>query len=100
MAEPTLTVVARITARQDKVEQVKQKLTELIAPTRAEPGCIRYVLHQSIDDECSFLFLEEWTSRTALDEHLAKPHLQAFVAASKELLAKPLDITLWHQTAE
>ena len=100
MAEQPLTVVAEVRAKADKVEQVKQALTELIGPTRQEPGCISYVLHQSNDDPARFLFFENWTSQAALDEHLQRPHLQAFVAQADELLAEPLDVTLWHQVGE
>jgi len=92
-----VTVVARIKAKDGIAEQVKQELSALIAPTRAEPDCISYVLHQSTDDPHSFLFLEKWTGKDALDAHLQKPHLQAFIAKADSLLAEPLDVTLWNE---
>lgn len=97
MSEQTVTVVARVKAKEDKAEQVEGILMDLIGPTREEPGCISYVLHQAKDDKRSFLFVENWASQMALDEHLQKPYLQAFVAKADELLAEPLDVTLWHQ---
>ena len=92
-----VTVVARIKAKDGMAEQVKQELASLIAPTHAEPDCITYVLHQSPDDPHSFLFFENWTSKAALDAHLQKPHLQAFIARADDLLAEPLDVTLWNE---
>ena len=96
MSEHVLTVVARVVAKHDTVEQVREMLMGLVGPTRQEPGCIDYVLHQSKSDARSFLFFENWKSQADLDAHLQKPYLQAFVGKADEVLAEPLDITLWH----
>ena len=92
-----VTVVARIKAKDGLAGQVKEALVALIEPTRAEPDCIDYILHQSADDPHLFLFYENWTSKDALDAHLHKPHLQDFVAKADEMLAEPLDVTLWDE---
>jgi quinol monooxygenase YgiN len=97
MPEQTVTVIARARAKEGKHEEVESALMDLIAPTREEPGCISYVLHQSPDDKNSFVFVENWANQMALDEHLQKPYLQDFLARSEELLAEPLDVSLWHQ---
>ena len=97
MSERTLTVIAQVKAQANKAEEVESVLMDLIGPTREEPGCISYVLHQAKDDPCTFLFVENWASPMALEEHMQKPHLQAFLARADELLAEPLDVTLWHQ---
>lgn len=97
MSKQALTVIARVKAKEEKVRQAKKILTGLVGPTRAEPGCINYVLHQSTDDVCSFAFLEKWADRAALDSHLQTPYLKAFLAQVDDLLAEPLDVTLWHE---
>lgn len=94
MLQKKVTVLARIKAKKGMEEKVKQELASLIAPTHKEAGCIDYVLHQGKDDKALFMFYENWTSKKALDEHLAKPYLKAFVAKAGELLAEPLDVTL------
>ncbi len=95
MAEGKVTVVARIRAKAGKEELVREHLMALIGPTRAEAGCINYDLHQSVEDKGLFLFYENWVSKKALDTHLATPHLEGFKAVADEILAEPLDITLW-----
>ncbi len=92
-----LTVVACIKAKDGLADQVKAELTALIAPTREEPDCINYILYQSPEDPHLFLFFEAWTSKAALDAHLQKPHLQAFIAKADGLLAEPLDVSLWDE---
>ena len=95
MSDPALTVVARVKAKAETLDAVKEMLRALVGPTRQEPGCITYVLHQSTDDPCSFVFLESWKSQGDLDEHLQKPYLQAFIGQADAVLAEPLDVTLW-----
>ncbi len=97
MPEQTLTVIAHVKAQEEKAEQVKEILTGLIGPTRKESGCISYALHQSTDDACSFLFVEEWASQAALDKHLQTPYLQSFLSKVDDVLAEPLDVTLWRR---
>jgi quinol monooxygenase YgiN len=96
MSDQAVTVVARVKAKGEKLDAVKEMLLGLVGPTRQEPGCITYVLHQSTDDPCSFVFLETWRGQGDLDEHLQKPYLQAFIGQADAVLAEPLDVTLWH----
>lgn len=95
MAEGKVTVIARARAKAGLEEQVRQEITALIAPTRAEPGCINYDLHQSAADPALFMLYENWVSMEALEEHLAMPYLEAFKAKAPQLLAEPIEITLW-----
>lgn len=73
-----LTVVAHLRALNGQIEETKAVLTGLIAPTRAEPGCLEYWLHQDNDDPEEFMFYENWTSRAAWDKHMELPHLLEF----------------------
>ncbi len=94
MAE-MVSLVAYVTARPGKEEETKAMLLSLVAPTREEPGCIDYHLLQSEEDPCAFVFYENWHTRKDLDEHLAKPHLQAFIERQDELLAKAVVIDFY-----
>ncbi|RNC68485.1 MAG: antibiotic biosynthesis monooxygenase [Desulfuromonadales bacterium] len=95
MADEKVTVIARARARAGLEEQVRQEIMALMAPTRAEAGCINYDLHQSADDPALFMLYENWVSLKDLEEHLAMPYLEAFKAKAPEILAEPIDITLW-----
>ncbi len=95
MGKKRVTVVARAVAREGMDEQLRAELLALVAPSRAERGCINYDLHQSIDDPRQFMFYENWESREILDAHLEMPYLDAFDERTKEMLAEPVEITLW-----
>jgi quinol monooxygenase YgiN len=97
MKSSSLTVVARFRAQPGKEQQLRLELRKLLAPTHAEDGCINYDLHESIDDPALFLFHENWTSREALDRHLATPHLTNFLGQVDRLLAEPIDLSFWKQ---
>lgn len=73
-----LTVIAHLRALDGQIEETKTFLMGLIAPTRAEPGCIEYWLHQDDEDPAEFTFYENWINRAEWDKHMEMPHLQAF----------------------
>ena len=79
----SLTIVANIHAKADKVDLVKAELTKLIATTRGESGCVQYDLHQDNDDPAHFLFYENWESRALWQTHMNAPHLAAYLAATE-----------------
>jgi quinol monooxygenase YgiN len=81
-----------ITARTETREELASLLMALVAPTRAEAGCINYDFHVDAADPCVFVFYENWTDRAALDAHLAMPHLQPLVSQLDRLLACPVEI--------
>ena len=90
-----LTVVAQVRAKPGKEDETRRVLLALVAPTRAEAGCINYDLHQSHDDAALFLFYENWESKSHLDAHARSAHIQAFRARVGDLLAEPVEIRLF-----
>ena len=98
MAEK-LTVVARVRAKAGKEDEVQQTLLALVAPTRAEPGCLNYDLHQSLDDPALFLFYENWASKPHLEAHAQSAHIQAFRARAVALLAEPVEIKFFRMVS-
>ena len=89
-----LTVVAILKAKKGMEAEVEAELQSLIGPTRREPGCLNYDLHQLNDDPAVCLFHENWKSKEDLDQHLAMPYLQKFQGRAEELLAEPVDLKL------
>jgi quinol monooxygenase YgiN len=72
------TVIAHLRTLDGQIEETKEFLTSLIAPTRQESGCIEYWLHQDDEDPAEFTFYENWTNRAEWDKHMEMPHLKAF----------------------
>jgi quinol monooxygenase YgiN len=99
MAEGKVTVIARIKAKTGEVQRVKEELLKLLAPTRAENGCINFDMHQGAADHSQFLFHENWTSEAALKAHFETPHIKNWLRQAEGLLAEPLEVTLWSRVA-
>lgn len=86
------TILGTVTARPETRDELLALLHAQVAPTRAEAGCINYDFHVDAADPCVFVFYENWTDRSALDAHLAMPHLQPLFSQLDRLLACPVDI--------
>jgi len=99
MTGTTVRILARIQARPAKTAELATALGALVAPTRAEPGCLRYELLQAADDPACFVFVEEWSDRSAIDAHMASAHVQAASAVASMLLAAPPEIRTYHVLA-
>lgn len=81
-----LHVVATIPVKPEAVDQVRPALTELVAATRGEEGCLAYDLFESAAAPGTFVTVERWTDQAALDAHMATPHVAtAFAAAGGAL---------------
>jgi quinol monooxygenase YgiN len=100
MADGNVTVVATFKAKPGMEETVRAAIEAVIAPTRAEPGCINYDLHQSTDDPSIFMLYENWVSKKVLDEHLAMPYLKELIAKADDMLAEPIGIALYQMISE
>ncbi len=54
------------------LEQVRQA-------SLAEPGCLRFDVHRSLDDPSAFFLYEQYESEEAFDRHAASDHVRRFV---------------------
>lgn len=92
MAEETLKVIARIKARPEKIDEMREMLAGLVGPTRAEAGCLRYELLHNLTDPADFTFVEEWRDDSALESHFNTAHVKAALTRFQELAAEPMDL--------
>lgn len=87
---PDLNVVAVLTAKPGSESAMRDALESLVAPTRAEEGCISYDLYTSAIDAATFITVETWRGQDDLDAHMQTTHIQeALAAASDAFSAAP-----------
>lgn len=82
-----LVVVAVITAKDGGESAVRDALAALVAPTRAEDGCVDYQLFESQTAPGTFITIERWHGQADLDAHMQTPHIAATFAAAGDSLA-------------
>jgi quinol monooxygenase YgiN len=89
-------VIAVITAKPGQRESVLTHFRANVPAVRAEKGCIEYGAAVDADPALpiqakwgpdTFVVVEKWESMDALKAHGAAPHMAAYGAKTKELLA-------------
>lgn len=89
-------VIAVITAKPGQRDEVLRHFHANMPAVRAEQGCIEYGLAIDADPALpvqtkygpdTFVVIEKWASLDALKAHAVAPHMKAYAAQTKELIA-------------
>jgi quinol monooxygenase YgiN len=89
-------VIAVVTAKPGKREEVLKHWRQIVPAVRAEQGCIEYGAAVDADPALpvqtkygpdAFVVVEKWESMDALSAHAVAPHMKAYGAKTKDLLA-------------
>ena len=89
-------VIAVITAKPGKRAAILEHFQANVPAVRAENGCIEYGAAIDADPglpfqkkwgDDAFVVVEKWESMDALKAHAAAPHMAAYGAKTKELIA-------------
>src|SRR5262249_22064951 len=94
--EAMIHVIAVLTAKPGKRDEILRHFRANVPAVRAEKGCIEY--GAAVDAENAlkfqtkwgpdtFLVIEKWESMDALQAHAAAPHMVADAAKTRELMA-------------
>lgn len=86
MADKALVVVATLKAKAGKAPELRAAFLELERHSRTEEGCIKYDLHQSVEDLDTFLFYEIWTGEEALALHANSDFMNASRKITRDLV--------------
>jgi len=71
-------VIGRVRCEPERREELVGLLVGMQDESRREDGCLRYGFFAAVEDPLSFVAVEEWRDREALDAHFAQPHLREF----------------------
>jgi quinol monooxygenase YgiN len=89
-------VIAVITTKPGLREKVLETFRTVVPAVLAEDGCIEYGPTVDADEVGSFqtkfgkdtfVVVEKWESAAALQAHLGAPHMAAYAAKTKDLIA-------------
>jgi quinol monooxygenase YgiN len=89
-------VLAVITAKPGQRERILEAFRANVPAVRAEDGCIEYGAAVDADDvgkfqttfgPNTFVVVEKWASVDALKAHAAAPHMAAYAAKTKDMVA-------------
>ena len=89
-------VTVTVKAKAGMEQRLRDIVRNLVAPSRAEDGCINYYMHEANEDPGRFIVYMTWRDRAAFDKHVQSSHIQAFEKIAPEILAEPAPELYWH----
>ncbi|WP_328414459.1 antibiotic biosynthesis monooxygenase [Micromonospora sp. NBC_00389] len=91
-APDQVAVLAQFIAKPGREADVCDPLLHLVEPSRADSGNLSYDLHRLKNNPAAFYLLANWADQSALDRHMASPHVQTLLReqAVPELVAPPM----------
>lgn len=87
-----IVVVGRVRSDADKRTDLMRVGQAVAAASRVEAGCISYRLYEDTERENEFVFVEEWESSEALQQHFASSHVREFMEAIPATIVAPPDV--------
>lgn len=81
MSSTPLTIIAITTAKPGEEAALGAAQEKLVTETLSEDGCLRYELHQSLDDGRVRIFVETWASEGQWRAHMEGAAMQRFQAS-------------------
>jgi quinol monooxygenase YgiN len=92
-----LFIFARFHARPGHASGVEAAICAVLAPTRAEPGCLDIHAFRSTRDPQLFYVHSRWKDEAAFELHASLPHTVAFLTRVEPLIDHPLDVNRTEQ---
>ncbi len=72
-----------------------EAMSEVMAETRKEAGCISYTFSPDFADPGLFHLFEEWESQEHLSAHFEAPHIAVYRKRQPEFLAGPSELKIY-----
>ncbi|NMB77979.1 MAG: antibiotic biosynthesis monooxygenase [Methanomicrobiales archaeon] len=80
--------------RTERMKDFEKEARKIIPLVNREPGCTRYELHTDILTS-EFHFIEEWSARKHLDDHISRPHMKAYFTKTRPWHAAPTKLRIY-----
>lgn len=75
-----MTITKRVTfiAKEGSEAKMKELLSAMVVPSKAEEGCMFYEIFQYESNRRKFMAVETWENEAALDGHKASAHYAVY----------------------
>ncbi len=88
-----LVIFARFHARAGEEVKVAARLSEQVAGTRSEPGCLQIGAYRSLSDPRLFWIHSRWVDEAAFQAHADLPRTHRVVEETQRLIDHPFEVT-------
>lgn len=93
-----IVVVGRVSTDAGKRAQLIEVAQKVASASREEAGCIDYRFYEDSEQPNRFVFVEEWESEAALQEHFRAPHIAEFMQSIGGAIVAAPDVK-FHEVA-
>lgn len=83
----TINITVLLESKQEFNDKVKGLLENLVENSRKEEGCIKYDLHQDVENPNVFVFHEVWKNKAIFDLHNSQEYVKHFFCLAPDLLS-------------
>jgi quinol monooxygenase YgiN len=94
-----LIVIGRVQCQPEQREELVALFERMQDESRREEGCLRYGFFAAVEDPLTFVAVEGWADRDALDRHFGETHLKEFTRGLLERVAAPPEVAI-HEVAD
>lgn len=88
---------ATFVAKPGMINQLIEQLAKLIPHTRQEAGCIRYEMHQDLENPDAIFFIEKFQDKTAFEMHLGMDYVRNFLDSHLPKLVENVQISTYKE---
>ncbi|HWR15531.1 MAG TPA: putative quinol monooxygenase [Terriglobales bacterium] len=82
-------------AKSGHEREVAELFKELQTASRAEPGCLMYIVHRHRTDQRRFFIYEQYADDTALEAHRNASHFQQYAVKELPKIAERIEGELY-----
>jgi len=85
-----MTITKRVTfiAKNGDEQKMKELLSAMVVPSKAEDGCLFYEIVQYENNRRKFMAIETWRDEKALDGHKTSPHYKIYKSSYEPFCEK------------
>ncbi|MBN2635766.1 MAG: antibiotic biosynthesis monooxygenase [Prolixibacteraceae bacterium] len=87
-----ISIVAKFIVNKGEEQKFTKLVNKLSVASRAEEGCIEYILHKDVKRTLTYCIIEKWKDQEAIDEHNNSVHFTTIVPEITEIAQAEVDI--------
>jgi quinol monooxygenase YgiN len=87
-----ISIVAKFTVNAGEENNFLKLVNDLGITSRAEKGCVEYVLHKDVQKPLTYCILEKWKDQAAIDSHNSSVHFTSTVPKIVAIAKAEIDV--------
>ena len=87
-----ISIVAKFSVNEGQEDNFLRLVNELGIASRAENGCIEYILHKDVQKPLTYCIIEKWKDKAAIDSHNNSAHFTSTVPKIVTIAKAEIDV--------